>query len=165
MLFYQLDDRRTQQFFLGGKHPKFDDILAVHQTLEAIGAHEAVTLGAVQEHTSGIASKKVRVVLSLLKDIGLVKEMRGSCFRLVRVGVGRGELEQLARLSEEKARADREKLERVMLYGQSATCRWRLLHDYFSEQMQDEQCGSCDNCVNPLEQQLGIPQQVASFAV
>jgi ATP-dependent DNA helicase RecQ len=49
VLFYQLNDRRTQQFFLGGKHPKFDDILAVYQTLESITADEAVELSAVQE--------------------------------------------------------------------------------------------------------------------
>src|SRR5215203_134621 len=40
-LFYQLEDRRTQQIFLGGKHPKFDDILAVHQALETLGASQA----------------------------------------------------------------------------------------------------------------------------
>src|SRR5215213_3786319 len=35
VLLYQLDDRRTQQFFLGGNHPKFDDILAVYQAFNA----------------------------------------------------------------------------------------------------------------------------------
>jgi ATP-dependent DNA helicase RecQ len=165
VLFYQLNDRRTQQFFLGGKHPKFDDILAVYQTLEAIGASEAATLSKVQEHTHTVADKKVRVILSLLKEIDLVKELRGSRFRLLRVGVGRTELEELARLSEEKAAKDREKLERVMLYGQSAACRWRLLHDYFGEQMQSDDCGTCDNCVNPLDKQLGLPELTPSFAV
>jgi ATP-dependent DNA helicase RecQ len=158
VLFYQLTDRRTQQFFLGGKHPKFDDILAVYRTLEAISTNEATALSAVQEHTTTVADKKVRVILSLLKEIGLVKELRGSSFRLLRDGVGHLELEELARLSEEKAAKDREKLERVMLYGQSPACRWRLLHDYFGEQMKPEQCGTCDNCVHPLEEQLGVPQ-------
>jgi ATP-dependent DNA helicase RecQ len=165
VLFYQLNDRRTQQFFLGGKHPKFDDIFAVYQTLEAIGAHEPVELSALQEHSNTVAAKKVRVILSLLKEIDLVRELRGSRFRLLRVGLGSRELEELARLSEEKATKDREKLERVMLYGQSAACRWRLLHDYFGERMQNEQCGTCDNCVNPLEEQLKVPELVPSFAV
>ena len=165
VLLYQLDDRRTQQFFLGGKHPRFDDILAVYQTLEAIGAHGTVELSAVQEHTNTVADKKVRVILSLLKEINLVKELRGSSFRLLRVGVGRSELEELSRLSEEKAAKDREKLERVMQYGQSAACRWRLLHDYFGEAMDSERCGTCDNCVNPLDVQLGVPELIPSFAV
>ena len=52
-LFYQLEDRRTQQFFLGGKHPKFDDILAVYQTLETLNAAETpVALSTVQEHAN-----------------------------------------------------------------------------------------------------------------
>jgi ATP-dependent DNA helicase RecQ len=158
-LFYQLDDRRTQQFFLGGKHPKFDDILAVYQTLESLSADEtAAELSAVQEQTSTVAAKKVRIVLSLLKEISLVKELRGSRFRLLRRDVGRSELEELARLSEEKAAKDREKLERMMQYGQSAACRWRLLHDYFGEEMQGEQCGTCDNCLHPLEKQFGLPE-------
>jgi ATP-dependent DNA helicase RecQ len=165
VLFYQLNDRRTQQFFLGGKHPKFDDILAVYQTLEAIGADKAVPLSAIQEHTNTVADKKVRVILSLLKEIELVRELRGSCFRLLRVGVGRTELEELAHLSEEKAAKDREKLERVMLYGQSAACRWRLLHDYFGERMQGEQCGTCDNCLHPLEEQFGLPDLAASVGL
>ena len=165
VLLYQLDDRRTQQFFLGGKHPKFDDILAVYCTLEAIAADEPVELSAVQEHSNTVADKKVRVILSLLKEISLVRELRGNRFRLLRAGVGRTELEELARLSEEKAAKDRQKLERVMLYGQSAACRWRLLHDYFGEPMQSQQCGTCDNCVTPLEEQLGVPELVPSFAV
>ncbi|MFN2533371.1 MAG: ATP-dependent DNA helicase RecQ, partial [Pyrinomonadaceae bacterium] len=165
VLFYQLDDRRTQQFFLGGKHPKFDDILAVYHTLESIGAQEAVELSAVQEHTNTVAHKKVRVILSLLKEIGLVREFRGSRFRLLPVGVSRNDLQELARLSEEKAAKDKEKLERVMLYGQSAACRWRLLHDYFGEQMQSEICGTCDNCVHPIAEQLGLPKLKPSFAM
>jgi ATP-dependent DNA helicase RecQ len=164
VLFYQLNDRRTQQFFLGGKHPKFDDILAVYRTLESIGTHEAVELSTVQENTNTVADKKVRVILSLLKEINLVKESRGSCFRLLRAGIASTELQELARLSEQKAAKDREKLERMMQYGQSAACRWRLLHDYFGEEMQDEQCGTCDNCVHPLEEQLGVPELRPSFA-
>ncbi len=165
VLFYQLNDRRTQQFFLGGKHPKFDDILTVYQTLLTIGAHEPVELAAIEEHANSVKDKKVRLVLSLLKEIDLVRELRGCRFRLLRLDVGRTELEELARLSEEKAAKDREKLERVMLYGQSAACRWRLLHDYFGEAMQSEQCGTCDNCLQPLEEQFGLTNLTAQLAV
>jgi ATP-dependent DNA helicase RecQ len=160
ILFYQLDDRRTQQFFLGGKHPKFNDILAVYNAMESLRANEgSVELSEVQEQANTVADKKVRLILSLLKELKLVKELRGSRFRLLRVGVTLAELEELARLSEEKAAKDREKLERMMQYGQSAACRWRLLHDYFSERMEAEQCGTCDNCIHPLEDQFGSPDQ------
>ena len=67
--------------------------------------------------------------------------------------------------SEEKREKDKEKLERMMQYGQSAMCRWRLLHDYFNEEMEEERCGTCDNCVHPLEEQLLIsrPAQTAQI--
>ena len=164
-LFYQLEDRRTHQFFLGGKHPKFDDILAVHQALETLGAAETpVALSAVQEHANTVSDSKVRVVLALLKEMKVVKELRGSKFRLLWVDITRRELEVLTRLSEEKAEKDKEKLERMMQYGQSATCRWRLLHDYFGEVMKAERCGACDNCLHPLEEQIALPEQQRAVA-
>jgi ATP-dependent DNA helicase RecQ len=166
VLFYQLNDRRTQQFFLGGKHPKFDDILTVYSALESLHAYAApVELTAVQDQALGVADKKVRVVLSLLKEINLLKELRGGRFRLLRERVGSAELKELARLSEEKSAKDREKLERMMQYGQSAACRWRLMHEYFGEELEGNRCGTCDNCVHPLEEQFGVPQLSPSFAV
>src|SRR5215217_3527143 len=157
-LFFQLEDRRTQQFFLGGKHPKFDDILAVYQAMETLGAVQSpVALATVQENTNTVAAGKVRVVLSLLKELKLVRELRGSNFRLLRENVQHPEFEELARSSQEKVEKDKEKLERMMQYGQSAKCRWRLLHEYFGEEMTEERCGACDNCVHPLEEQIALP--------
>jgi ATP-dependent DNA helicase RecQ len=164
-LFYQLDDRRTQQFFLGGKHPKFDDILAVYQALETLHAPEtALALPTVQEHANTVSAGKVRVVLSLLKELKIVKELRGSQFRLLKVDVKHNELQELARMSEEKGKKDKEKLERMMQYGQSAMCRWRLLHDYFGEELEAERCGNCDNCVHPLEEQIALPDRARAIA-
>jgi ATP-dependent DNA helicase RecQ len=66
----------------------------------------------------------------------------------------------LTRLASEfaaKGEKDRAKLERMMLYGQSAACRWRLLREYFGEE-ESAGCGHCDNCLNPIEQQLQAEQ-------
>jgi len=100
--------------------------------------------------------------LSLLKELKLVKELRASKFRLLRVDVKQRELEELSRMSEEKVNKDKEKLERMMQYGQSVTCRWRLLHEYFGEEMEEERCGKCDNCIHPLDVALPVGA-VASF--
>ena len=163
-LFYQLEDRRTHQFFLGGKRPKVDDILAVYQALETLDAAEtAMALSVVQEHANTVSDSRVRVVLSLLKEMKIVKELRGSKFRLLRVDVKQRELEELTRVSEEKVEKDKEKLERMMQYGQSAMCRWRLLHDYFGEAMEVERCGKCDNCIHPLEVALPDPHRAAAY--
>jgi len=107
----------------------------------------------------------VRVILSLLKEGKLVKELRGSRFRLMRSDVRQEELAGLAQLSEDKAQKDREKLERMMQYGQSAACRWQILHDYFGEQMEGSHCGVCDNCVSPPAQQFGGPDARQSISV
>jgi ATP-dependent DNA helicase RecQ len=98
--------------------------------------------------------------------VKIVRELRGSQFRLLRVDVQQRELEELSRVAAEKVEKDKEKLERMMQYGQSAMCRWRLLHDYFGEEMEEERCGNCDNCVHPLEEQIALPERervIASF--
>ncbi len=153
-LFYQLSDRRTQQFFLGGKYPKFDDILAVYDALNSLdAARDPSPLAAIQEHVGAVAGNKVRVILALLKEMKLVRELRGGRFRLLDVSLKREGLEELARLSEEKAAKGREKLERMMQYGQSAACRWRLLHEYFDEEIEAGRCETCDNCLQPPGEQ------------
>jgi ATP-dependent DNA helicase RecQ len=158
LLLYQLGDRRTQLFFMGGRHPKLEDLDAVYSALQQLGAGEsAVELAAAQEAAGpAVAQTKVRVVLALLKEMGLVRELRGSRFKLSGGAAGREELERLARELAQRGERDREKLERVMLYGQSASCRWQLIHDYFGEPFEQGACGNCDNCTNPLEQQLGV---------
>jgi ATP-dependent DNA helicase RecQ len=156
-LLYQLDDRRTQLFFLGGRYPKAEDLRAVCDALRACGAEERpAPLAAVQEAAAGVAKTKVRVALSLLKDAGVVRETRGLRFKLLRPEVAHEEVERIAEGSVVRGEGDREKLERVMLYGQSAECRWKLLHEYFGEPFEREACGHCDNCLHPLEEQLGL---------
>ncbi|HEV2704711.1 MAG TPA: RecQ family ATP-dependent DNA helicase [Pyrinomonadaceae bacterium] len=165
VLFYQLDDRRTQLFFLGGRYPKADDAIAVYDALRTLGAAGApASLADVQERARAVAQTKVRVVLSLLKDFGLVSERRGAHFRLLKSDLSYAEVEQISRECEERGERDRAKLERMMLYGQSAACRWVLLHEYFGEPAPAESCGNCDNCLNPLEEQLGLTQPAVSEA-
>jgi ATP-dependent DNA helicase RecQ len=155
VLLYQLDDRRTQQFFLGGRHPNLEDVSAVYDALVTLGAHESpVELAVVQESANTVAATKVRVVLSLLKDLKLVKELRGARFKLAKADISREELEAAARTFNEQGEHDREKLERMMLYGQSAACRWRLLHEYFEATFAEERCGNCDNCLRPPDEQI-----------
>ena len=84
---------------------------------------------------------------------------RGIKTRLARKEMDPGEREEQLRAYEQRRSNDEEKLERMMLYGQSATCRWRMLLDYFEDADADPdfRCGACDNCVNPLEGQIAPP--------
>ena len=49
----------------------------------------------MQEHLNTVSDGKVRVVLSLLKEMKIVKELRDSQFRLLKVDATQVELEEL----------------------------------------------------------------------
>lgn len=158
VLFYQLEDRRTQIYFLSGRYPRHEDIHAVYSALEGSGAAaQAVPLATLKTTAASVAASKVRVVVSLLKDLGIVREQRGAMLRLVRSGVSAGQLTAVADDYRTRQSADRAKLDRMMAYGQSAACRWALVLEYFGEAAEWERCGICDNCKHPLEEQIAPP--------
>jgi ATP-dependent DNA helicase RecQ len=159
VLLYQLDDRRTQMFFLGGRYPKMEDIGMVYDSLERLKADEqAAPLAMIQGSADAVAKTKVRVILSAMKEMGLIKEGRAARFKLLKVGLRLEELARISKLYEEKGEKDRKKLERMMLYAQSGACRWKLLLEYFGEEEEAEHCGNCDNCLHPLEEQIAPPR-------
>jgi ATP-dependent DNA helicase RecQ len=82
----------------------------------------------------------------MLKDAGLANEPRASRFTLGRRKLKAGELERLARAYKERAGRDQAKLERMEAYARRAMCRWKILHEYFGEEMPEPLCGICDNC-------------------
>ncbi|HEX8566796.1 MAG TPA: RecQ family ATP-dependent DNA helicase [Pyrinomonadaceae bacterium] len=156
VLLYDTRDRRVQQFFLGGRYPTADDILAIYQTLESFSS--AANLTQIQETIGdAVAKTKTRVALNLLKDAKIVREKRGAKFELAKRDLNDAEIEKIAAEYVEKGETDREKLERMMLYAQSAFCRWRILSEYFEAESEEiEKCGSCDNCERPVEKRLEI---------
>jgi len=157
VLLYKVEDRRTHQFFMGGKYPGADAIIAVRDALQGLGASDtAIGLADLQAHASTVAKTKVRSVLSMMKSMGLVRELRGSKFRLLQADVPESRIEEVAGEYATRKTADREKLERMAGFAQSALCRWKLLLDYFQEMPDFEKCGTCDNCIEPLERRLAV---------
>ena len=47
--------------------------------------------------------------------------------------------------------AQHHKLSALFGYCETVDCRRKVLLNYFGEQMDGEQCGNCDNCLNPVE--------------
>jgi ATP-dependent DNA helicase RecQ len=151
VLFYQLEDRRTHLFFMGGKYPSSAEVAAVYAALERVSAgDEAVQLAALQAAIGDLAKVKLRVVLALMKGLGIVRENRGARFRLLRRGLTPDALEEIAAEYGTRGEADRTRLERMMMYAQTPSCRWKVLLDYFAVETDWEKCGQCDNCVNPI---------------
>ena len=157
VLLYDTRDRRVQQFFLGGRYPSADDITAIHQTLETMNAADTAAGFEQIKATIGdaMAKTKLRVGLNLLKDARIVKERRGTKFNLAKIDLSAEKIAEIAREYVERGETDRRKLERMMLYAQSALCRWQILCEYF-ECETAEKCGICDNCTNPLAERLGV---------
>jgi len=123
VLLYKVEDRRTHQFFNGGKYPGRDAIAAVLSASEA-------------DEVPGVARTKMRSIRALSKELGT------------------SDVDVLSAEYVARQESDRTKLERMALYAQSAACRWKMLLENFSEAEGFDRCGTCDNCVTPLEDRL-----------
>jgi ATP-dependent DNA helicase RecQ len=158
ILLFDRADRRTHAFFMAGRYPRFQHIAAVHSALDTLHAADGpVALADLQATARDVSKNKIRVVLSLLKDMGVVREARGSQFHLARGGVGEQALEQMAKRYEERQQKEVERLEQMVIYAQTALCRWKVLLEYFAEKPLQEQCGHCDGCQRPLDPRLLTP--------
>jgi ATP-dependent DNA helicase RecQ len=164
-LLFQIADRRARVFAMNGRSPKPEEVIAVYATLEALGADLAPTsLERIQTSASEAPRIKVRAILSLLKNMGLIKEHRGARYTLLKRGLGEQEMRRLAGEYTSKGESDREKLERMTLYAQSPECRWKLMLEYFGAQMGQtglKECGHCDNCSLTTAEQSRAPESMA----
>src|SRR3954471_15413411 len=137
-LLYRLEDKRIQSYFLGGKYPDRDESLAVWKALgESARSPKAIA------DATGLGEKRVKVIVAQLIGSGAVERKGRS---LVRVGaLDREELAAFLAEYEQRQVDDRERLEAMMRFAQSALCRRRLLREYFGQE-RGEDCGHCDNC-------------------
>ena len=122
-LLFRKADQRTHLFFMGKKYPRFDDIAAVHGAL-AEGKDPA--------DLPGISERKLAVVTSMLAELGEAE--------------GDQTISDLAARYEERQKNDRDKLDAMIAYAQSALCRWQLILRQFGESIEGDACGDCDNC-------------------
>jgi ATP-dependent DNA helicase RecQ len=152
-LIYEAGDKRTHLFFNAGKYPSFDHFMSVARALASLGAHEApVALADLQTAAAGVPARKVRVALKLMTDMGLAAERRGGGFRLRRPDMQEQDFQRLAQEYERRQTRDRDKLDRMIAYAQTARCRWTALLEYFGDAgLSAEGCGKCDNCRRDAE--------------
>jgi ATP-dependent DNA helicase RecQ len=155
ILLYDTRDKRVQQFFLGGRYPAAEDVEQAYVTLRELQSEEGPSAySRIEEAASGVPGNKLKVALKLLKDAGYAKQDRSLHYRLV---CGDVESDALFRLADEygrKSEADRQKLERMIFYAQTAFCRWKVLLEYFEEAEDFDRCGTCDNCLDPPEKRV-----------
>jgi ATP-dependent DNA helicase RecQ len=145
-ILYRVEDSRVQSYFLGGKYPDVEEAAKVALLLEQYPLGERVELDALAER-SGVARRKARIVLVLLKRHGLVREHRGGGWERLQSRLTAVDLSADLTDYEERRVQDRAKLRLMVAYCQSARCRTRFILEYFGEPVDaDWVCDNCDAC-------------------
>ncbi len=145
-ILYRVEDSRVQSYFLGGKYPDVEEAVKVALMLEQYPLGERVELEELCDR-SGVARRKARIVLVLLKRHGLVRERRGGGWERLRDRLTAVDLSADLTDYEERRVQDRAKLRVMVSYCQSARCRTRYILEYFGEPVDDDwMCGNCDAC-------------------
>ena len=146
-LLYRLEDRRIQGFFLGGKYPKREQSQLVYHALSQRSEHP---MGSKEiAEATALPLRKVQVIVAQLESARIV-ERKGRAIRKVRDFATDAELDAFLSEYEERGSSDRERLDTMMRYAQTALCRVRFMKEYFGEET-GEKCGHCDNCAHPVE--------------
>ncbi len=156
ILLYLKRDKCTQSLFLSGKYPRAEEVAQVYSTLQDFArknlSANRETLGShLPPHFS---QKKVSVILSLLKQTKILKEIKRTGFKLLKADLVPSAVDALAQVYAARAERDRTKLNDVIIYAQTALCRWQNILRYFNEESALETCGHCDNCLVPGRQHL-----------
>ncbi|WP_089399157.1 RecQ family ATP-dependent DNA helicase [Noviherbaspirillum humi] len=154
ILLYHYKDKRLQQFFLARHYPSVDDLERVLEAIKGLAAESAVDAETVGTLLQEMPGGKLQVALRLLQDAGNLVQDENLHFRMTATPGSRRAFAEIVAAYEKKADHDREALERMVFYAHTGFCRWRVLLEYFGEEAPWEQCGGCDNCLHPPEQQL-----------
>ena len=153
VLLYQRADRRLQAFFMAGRYPTAADLDALLAVLPGPGEAHA-SLASLRESLPGLAASKLRVLLTMLKEQRIITERRAAGFR-GRTALPPERAAALARAYERRAEADRAKLDAMIVYAQTALCRWKPLLESLGETVDWAGCRHCDNCRGTAERASG----------
>jgi ATP-dependent DNA helicase RecQ len=149
LLFLQ-DDKRVQQFFLVKHYPTADEIRAVHDAVRTLIENESATPDRVEDVAGDLAGPHLKVCLKLLKDAKLLRQNRKLAYALGSAVPDDKLFAAMAEVYRQKQERDKEALEQMVSYAVSGFCRWKLLLDYFGDEVEGfEKCCRCDNCLNP----------------
>jgi ATP-dependent DNA helicase RecQ len=145
ILLFQRRDRNLQTFFMAGRYPSPTDFASLVDALRhTTRDRQVLTRQDIRAVVPAVADAKVRVMLAVLKQEGLVREHRGQRYELL-PRLADTSVEALARLYEERRQRDQSKLEQIVIFAQTARCRTAVLLEALSETAA-ETCGMCDNC-------------------
>jgi len=149
IILYREEDKAVQGYFLGGKYPDITEAAQVARVVNGTPLEERRSLEEIAE-ISDVPRRKARIVLTLLKRHGMVREHRGGEWERLAPDVTATDLSRELTDYEERRARDRRKLEAMVRYCRTARCRTRMILDYFGEDHpEDLRCGHCDNDRDP----------------
>jgi ATP-dependent DNA helicase RecQ len=149
LLFLQ-DDKRIQQFFLVKHYPAAAELQTVYTVAQELAQEGPLTIERFESALEEAGEAKLKVCLKLLKDGKLLRQNRKLEYVLTGKEPDPQVFGQLAEVYVQKAERDREALDEMVGYAVSGFCRWKLLLDYFGDEVDGfEKCCKCDNCLNP----------------
>jgi len=147
-ILYREEDRAIQGYFLGGKYPDDGEALKVAQVINRLAGDERMHVNDVAGRAD-VARRKARIVLTLMKRFGAVREYRGGAWERCIADVTTVPLHDQLLDYESRREADRAKLDAMVRYCRTAQCRTRQLLEYFGEDVDTSfRCGHCDNCTD-----------------
>jgi ATP-dependent DNA helicase RecQ len=164
VILYREEDRGVQGYFLGGKYPDLDEAIATARIVNRMPLEEKRPLDEIAEMAE-VPRRKARIVLTLLKRHGMVREHRGGLWERLAPDVAAADLSRELQDYESRREQDRIKLEQMIRYCRTAKCRTKMILEYFGEERaEDWVCGHCDNCVAPRVEGMAASAEVPAIA-
>jgi ATP-dependent DNA helicase RecQ len=164
VILYREEDRGVQGYFLGGKYPDLDEAIATARIVNRMPLEEKRPLDEIADMAE-VPRRKARIVLTLLKRHGMVREHRGGLWERLKPDVAAADLSRELQDYETRRAQDRVKLEEMVRYCRTAKCRTKMILEYFGE-TRDEgwSCGHCDNCVSPRMEGIAATAEAPAIA-
>ncbi len=151
-LLFNYADTRTQEFFIEGNNPSYDDVAEIYDVLRSLANPQwrvEATIAQIKEKAGVSSDMVVSSALNLLRRAGHLerydipgKRMKGTLLHQPIVSRNNLRLDRTAMA--QKAQRDGEKLKKMISWSYATQCRQRLILDYFGEAGPD--CGNCDQC-------------------
>ena len=149
-LLYFQDDKRLQQFFLIKHYPVANDLKMIYDAVCHLAGTGKPTTATVEQALGELPPARLKVCLKLLKDGKLLRQNRKLEYLVTANAASAGLFDELAGVYAARQERNKEALEQMVSYAVSGFCRWKLLFDYFGEEVDGaERCCRCDNCLNP----------------
>jgi ATP-dependent DNA helicase RecQ len=148
-LLYAPEDRKLRRFFARRGGLDSTDLVnahhALHQSTREQANHECQLKDVLLK--SPMKRGKLTACLQLLASSAIVAPTGGNGWRLLIPDVDRRQLERLADQSRERLTQQEVRLQQMIEYAESQSCRWQRILDYFGEMPEAlTSCNRCDHC-------------------